>query len=150
MKNEPFSKEKIRPTAPSRAPRSAMMGSRSWGWEYRPNIASAQHMAAASESLMVSPRGVSPPGVPEPPVVASVIAMRHLEGPLSAARTPGATNAWVPGLTLASVYSNLISKFAKWSVYAYTITAKGRAALVDAKGKARKLFGELFEGDPRT
>ncbi len=30
----------------------------------------------------------------------------------------------------------------------YTITAQGRAALADAKGKVRELFGELFEGDP--
>jgi DNA-binding PadR family transcriptional regulator len=30
----------------------------------------------------------------------------------------------------------------------YKITAKGRAALTDAKGKVRDLFGELFEGDP--
>ena len=30
----------------------------------------------------------------------------------------------------------------------YTITAKGRAVLADAKGKVRELFGELFEGDP--
>lgn len=29
----------------------------------------------------------------------------------------------------------------------YTITAKGRAALADAKGKVRELFGELFEAD---
>ncbi len=29
----------------------------------------------------------------------------------------------------------------------YTITAKGRAALTDAKGKVRELFGELIEGD---
>ena len=29
----------------------------------------------------------------------------------------------------------------------YTITAKGRAALADAKGKVRELFGELFESD---
>ena len=29
----------------------------------------------------------------------------------------------------------------------YTITAKGRAALVDATGKVRELFGELFESD---
>ncbi len=30
----------------------------------------------------------------------------------------------------------------------YTITAQGRAALADAKGKVRELFGELFESDP--
>jgi DNA-binding PadR family transcriptional regulator len=29
----------------------------------------------------------------------------------------------------------------------YKITAKGRAALKDAKGKVRELFGELFEND---
>ncbi len=30
----------------------------------------------------------------------------------------------------------------------YTITPQGRAALADAKGKVRELFGELFEGGP--
>ena len=30
----------------------------------------------------------------------------------------------------------------------YTITAQGRAALADAKGKVRELFGELFESNP--
>ena len=29
----------------------------------------------------------------------------------------------------------------------YTITAKGRSALDDAKGKVRGLFGELFESN---
>ncbi len=29
----------------------------------------------------------------------------------------------------------------------YTITARGRSALDDAKGKVRGLFGELFESD---
>ncbi len=29
----------------------------------------------------------------------------------------------------------------------YTITKQGRAALADAKGKVRGLFGELFESD---
>ncbi len=30
----------------------------------------------------------------------------------------------------------------------YTITKQGRAALADAKGKVRELFGEFFESDP--
>ncbi len=30
----------------------------------------------------------------------------------------------------------------------YTTTKKGRAALADAKGKVRELFGELFERNP--
>jgi len=29
----------------------------------------------------------------------------------------------------------------------YTITARGRAALADAKGKVRELFGELFDNN---
>ena len=29
----------------------------------------------------------------------------------------------------------------------YTITAQGRAALADAKGNVRELFGEFFESD---
>ena len=30
----------------------------------------------------------------------------------------------------------------------YSITAKGRSALADAKDKVRELFGELFESNP--
>jgi PadR family transcriptional regulator PadR len=30
----------------------------------------------------------------------------------------------------------------------YTITAKGRVALAEAKEKVRELFGEIFEGNP--
>jgi len=30
----------------------------------------------------------------------------------------------------------------------YPITKQGRAALADAKGKVRELFGEFFESDP--
>ncbi len=30
----------------------------------------------------------------------------------------------------------------------YTITKQGRAALADAKGKVRELFGEFFESNP--
>jgi len=30
----------------------------------------------------------------------------------------------------------------------YTISARGRAALAEAKGRVRELFGELFEGEP--
>ncbi len=32
----------------------------------------------------------------------------------------------------------------------YSITRRGRAALADAKGKVRGLFGELFESVPKT
>jgi hypothetical protein len=32
--------------------------------------------------------------------------------------------------------------------HSYAITAQGCAALADANGKVRELFGELFESDP--
>jgi DNA-binding PadR family transcriptional regulator len=61
--------------------------------------------------------------------------------------SPGTLYPMLHGLTQKGLLKARQEGPGKRARRLYTITAKGRAALADAKEKVRELFGELFEAD---